>query len=53
MLWAAWKLNAKADKARIERFSSWVDTQHRDTTGSLREGLDGLSMVRPIELSLV
>ena len=39
VLRAAWKLGAKDGKARIEQFASWVEKQHPDAAGSLREGL--------------
>ena len=38
VLRAAWKLGAKDGKARIEQFASWVEKQHPDAAGSLREG---------------
>lgn len=51
VLRAAWKLDSKADKARIEQFGCWVETQHLDTAGSLREELDELFTVSTIGLT--
>ena len=51
VLRAAWKLDAKAGKARIEQFASWVETQHPDAAGSLREGLNELFTVSAIGLA--
>ena len=51
VLRAAWKLDAKAGKARIEQFASWVETRHPDAAGSLREGLNELSAVSAIGLA--
>ncbi len=48
---AAWKLGAKDGKARIEQFQSWVQKQHPDAAGSLREELDELSTVSGIGLT--
>ena len=53
VLRAAWKLGAKDGKARIEQFASWVQKQHPDAAGSLREGLDELFTVRGIGLTPV
>ena len=46
VLRAAWKLGAKDGKARIEQFASWVEKQHPDAAGSLREGLGEMFTVR-------
>ena len=51
VLRAAWKLDAKAGKARIEQFASWVETQHPGAAGSLREGLNELFTVSAIGLA--
>ena len=48
---AAWKLGAKDGKARIEQFASWVEKQHPDAAGSLREGLGEMFTVREIGLT--
>ena len=51
VLRAAWKLGAKDGKARIEQFASWVEKQHPDAAGSLREGLGEMFTVREIGLT--
>ena len=51
VLRAAWKLGAKDGKARIEQFASWVEKQHPDAAGSLREGLGEMFSVREIGLT--
>ena len=51
VLRAAWKLGAKDGKARIEQFASWVEKQHPDAAGSLREGLGELFTVSEIGLT--
>ena len=51
VLRAAWKLDAKEGRARIEQFASWVETRHPDAAGSLREGLDELFTVSRIGLT--
>ena len=51
MLRAAWKLGAKDGKARIEQFASWVEKQHPDAAGSLREGLGEMFTVSGIGLT--
>ena len=52
VLRAAWKLGAEDGIARIEQFTSWVEQQHPDAAGSLREGLDELFTVSGIALAL-
>ena len=51
VLRAAWKLDAKEGRARIEQFASRVETRHPDAAGSLREGLDELFTVSRIGLT--
>ena len=51
VLRAAWKLGAKDGKARIEQFASWVEKQHPDAAGSLREGLGEMFTVSEIGLT--
>ena len=51
VLRAAWKLGAKDGKVRIEQFAFWVEKQHPDAAGSLREGLDELFTVSGIGLT--
>ena len=51
VLRAAWKLGAKDGKARIEQFASWVEKQHPDAAGSLREGLGEMFTVRETGLT--
>ena len=50
MLRAAWKLGAKEGHARIEQFASWVEKQHPNAVGSLREGLGELFTVSELGL---
>ena len=51
LLRTAWKLGAKDGKARIEQFASWVEKQHPDAAGSLREGLGEMFTVSEIGLT--
>ena len=51
VLRAAWKLGAKDGKARTEQFASWVEKQHPDAAGSLREGLGEMFTVSEIGLT--
>ena len=51
VLRAAWKLGAKDGKARIEQFASWVEKQHPDAAGSLREGPGEMFTVRETGLT--
>ena len=51
VLRAAWKLGAKDGKARIEQFASWVEKQHPNAAGSLREGLGEMFTVSGIGLT--
>ena len=51
VLRAAWKLNEKDGKARIEQFASWVDREHPAAAGSLREGLGELFTVNELGLT--
>ena len=48
---AAWKLGAKDGMARIEQFASWVEKEHPDVAGSLREGLTELFTISDIGLT--
>lgn len=50
VLRAAWKLGAKEGNARIEQFASWVEKQHPNAVGSLREGLGELFTVSELGL---
>ena len=51
VLRAAWKLGAKDGMARIEQFASWVEKEHPDAAGSLREGLAELFTIGEIGLT--
>jgi len=37
---AAWKLDAKAGMAKLEKLAQWLQREHPDATDSLREGME-------------
>ncbi len=48
---AAWKLEAKEGKKKIEKYASWVEQEHPSAARSLREGLDEVFTVNRLNLS--
>lgn len=40
LLRAAWKLDAKAGMAKLEKFAQWLEREHPDAADSLREGME-------------
>src|SRR5579863_2220764 len=37
---AAWKLDAKAGMAKLEKLAQWLEREHPDAAASLREGME-------------
>jgi putative transposase len=48
---AAWKLDYKNGKARIEQMALWLEKEYPDAASSLREGLDEMFTVNRLGLS--
>lgn len=48
---AAWKLEPKKGKVRIEQQARWLDKEYPDAAASLREGLDEMFTVNRLGLS--
>jgi transposase-like protein len=51
VLAAAWKLEPKEGKAKIEQYASWLEAEWPSAAESLREGLDELFTVKRLNLS--
>ncbi len=47
---AAWKLDAKDGKARIEQYASWLESEWPSASASLREGLDEMFTINRLGL---
>jgi putative transposase len=47
---AAWKLDAKEGKARLEQYAKWLEKQWPSAAASIKEGLDELFTVNGLDL---
>ncbi len=47
---AAWKLDAKEGKAKLEQYAKWLDRDWPSAAGSLREGLDEMFTINRLGL---
>ena len=47
---AAWKLDAKEGKAKLEQYATWLEREWPSAAGSLREGLDEMFTINRLGL---
>ncbi|MGH9452196.1 MAG: IS256 family transposase [Terriglobia bacterium] len=47
---AAWRLNAKAGMARLEKLAQWLEREHPDAAASLREGMEECFTINRLDI---